>query len=86
METGKVNSQTTTRELTFGEKAAGVSFNPGGHSEVNDIKQQAAKMIDTINDLRKATTSSDKIRYYSAAITELEKAQMLAVKAITWQY
>lgn len=75
-----------TRELTFGEKAAGVSFNPGKHPEVDDIKNQAAQMIDTINNLRSATTNPDKIRYYSAAITELEKAQMLAVKAITWQY
>lgn len=75
-----------TKQLTFGEKAAGISFNPGGHEEVNNVKRMYADLIDKINDLRSTTESPDAKRYYSTAITEAEKSQMLTVKAITWQY
>jgi hypothetical protein len=47
------------RELSYGEKAVGLGFNPGANPEVK--------------------------RMASVAITELQTAQMWAVKAITWQ-
>lgn len=84
--THNMESQTEQPTLTFGEKATGISFNPGGHPEVNEVKRMFADLIDKINDLRSKSESPDAKRYYSTAITEAEKSQMLAVKAITWQY
>lgn len=72
--------------LTFGEKAAGVSFNPGGNPDVDKVKRLAANLIDEIHQLRLNCKVAEQARYFSAAITEIEKGQMLAVKAITWQY
>ena len=74
------------RDLTFGEKAAGISFNPGGHAEVNILKRRSADLIDLCNDARAAAGRGEKGRYYSTAITYQEISQMEAVKAATWQY
>jgi len=74
------------RELTFGEKAVGLTFNPGGNAEVNTIKAAFAAIIDQLNDLRTQAGPGDKGRMYSEAITDAQSAQMWAVKAITWQY
>jgi len=75
--------------LSFGQKAVGLSFNPSGNSEVNNIKTSIAETIDYVNNLRntaKSENNSEKIRMYSIAITELQSAQMWAVKASTWAY
>ena len=73
------------RELTFGEKAVGLTFNPGGNVEVNLIKEHFANIIDLLHDKR-ATAGHDTNRMLSIAITEAQTAQMWAVKAVTWQY
>lgn len=72
------------RPSTFGERAAGVSFNPGGHPLVDSIKSKFAKVIDELNDERK-NVSGEAARYYSKAISHAEDAQMNAVKAATWK-
>lgn len=77
------------RELTFGEKACGVAFNPDQNVHVALVKAMFATMVDELNTRRedaKTEGSPEKIRMYSTAITELQTAQMWAVKAITWQY
>ena len=77
------------RPMTFGEKAVGLTFNPEGNSEVAAIKQKFAAAIDIVNDLReeaKKDNNSEMIRMYSVSITELQSAQMWAVKAVTWKY
>lgn len=81
-----MDSNQTQDQLTFGQKAVGLTFNPGGNPEVNEVKTQYAAIIDKLDSLRAAATSPDAKRYFSTAITEAEKSQMLAVKAITWQY
>ena len=73
------------RELTFGEKAVGLTFNPGGNPDVNLIKEHFANIIDLLNDKR-ATAGHDTNRMLSIAITEAQTAQMWAVKAVTWQH
>lgn len=74
------------RELTFGEKAVGLTFNPSGSPAVNACKVAFAAIIDQMNDLRNSTGSSPEIaRMCSIAITEAQTAQMWAVKAITWK-
>lgn len=72
--------------LTFGQKAVGITFNPGGHALVNEIKQKAADYIDLLNEARDAAPSPEVARQLSIAITEAQTSQMWAVKAVTWQY
>jgi len=75
------------REMTFGEKACGVSFNPGGNPDVDAIKKAFAAIVDDLNDRRlKAGVLDQKetVRMLSIAITEAQTAQMWAVKAVTW--
>ena len=75
----------TEREMTYGEKAVGLTFNPGGDEMVAAIKQKYAELIDLLAEVR-ATTASDEVkRLSSIAITEAQTAQMWAVKVITWR-
>jgi hypothetical protein len=72
-------------ELTFGQKAAGCGFNPGGSADVANCKDEFAAIIDRMNVLRNNTTDPEVKRMASIAITEAQTAQMWAVKAITWR-
>lgn len=74
----------TNRELTFGEKAVGLTFNPSNNEHVQLIKEKFAAVIDCLNDYRNATEDSEVKRQFSVAITEAQTAQMWAVKAATW--
>lgn len=75
----------TNRELSFGEKAAGVTFNPSNDPVVDEIKKKTAELIDLIHGLRSGVTG-EAARYYSKAISHIEDGQMNAVKARTWKY
>lgn len=79
-----------TKDLSFGEKLAGTTFNSSADSDVDKIKQAAAVFMNAIHDLRKwpgmnaeIVMLDDMLKH--AEFTALE-AQMLAVKAITWKY
>ena len=73
-------------ELTFGQKACGVSFNPGGREDVDLIKRKFAEIVDLLNEHRSLDdASSETKRMLSIAITDTQTAQMWAVKAVTWQ-
>lgn len=82
-------NEETTREMTFGEKAVGLTFN---HAEgevgatVHAIKVAFAEAIDKIQVERaKDTTPSEKGAMLTLAIREAQTAQMWAVKAVTWE-
>lgn len=74
-----------TREQSFGEKAVGLSFNPSNDDLVSQIKARFAADIDEMNALRLRTESPEVKRLASIAITEIQGAQMWAVKAATWK-
>jgi hypothetical protein len=74
------------REMTFGEKACGVSFNPGGLEDVASTKADFAAIVDKLHNLREASSNPEVKRMLSVAITDTQTAQMWAVKAITWQF
>lgn len=77
---------TEQRELTYGEKAVGLTFNQSGDSAVKTIKGYYAQIIDDMNSLRSdPNATAEQKRLYSIAITEAQTAQMWAVKAITWK-
>jgi hypothetical protein len=71
--------------LTYGQKAVGITFNPGGHAGVDRCKQQFANIIDELAYVRDNSTNPEVKRMISIAITEAQTAQMWAVKAITWK-
>lgn len=73
------------QELTFGQKAVGITFNPSNNESVNRVKQQFADIIDDLDGFRNDPNMSDGAkRHASVAITDLETAQMRAIKALTW--
>lgn len=74
------------REMTFGEKACGVSFNPDNRSDVDALKRNFAELVDLLNEHRINATSPEVGRMLSIAITEVQTAQMWGVKAITWKF
>lgn len=80
--------QTTNRELTYGEKAVGLTFNHGEgeiFTQVNEAKITCAKAIDQMNDLRNKSESGEYKALCTIAIRKLQSAQMDMVKAITWR-
>lgn len=71
-------------DLTYGQKAVGVTFNPSGDTAVSECKQRLADAIDQMVMLRGGSVG-EQARLASVAITELQTAQMWAVKALTWR-
>ncbi|QGH72870.1 MAG: hypothetical protein [Podoviridae sp. ctrTa16] len=74
-----------TNELTYGEKAVGISFNPSNDSDVHQVKTKYAELINKLDATRAMSDSAEQKRLCSIAITEAQTAQMWAVKAITWR-
>lgn len=74
-----------TREMTFGEKAVGLTFNPGNNPVVDDLKACYAQVIDRAHALRNGSEDPEVKRMASVAITEAQTSQMWAVKAATWK-
>lgn len=76
----------TERELTFGEKAVGLTFNPSGDEKVTKVKRLYAEIIDTLTDgdLDNGATGFAG-RILGRAINDAIVAQMLAVKFLTWK-
>ena len=78
-------TNTPQRELSFGQKAVGFSFNPSGDPVVHDLKALYAQTIDRLHNLREASTNPEVKRMCAVAITEAQTSQMWAVKAATWK-
>jgi len=79
------NQEGAAKNLSFGQKAVGLTFNPSNDDAVANCKQGHANLIDQMNDLRNSSQSSEQKRLASIAITELQGAQMWCVKALTWK-
>lgn len=75
----------TGKELSYGERAVGLTFNPSNDAAVQEAKETFAKAIDQMDRLRSITENPEVKRMCSVAITEAQTAQMWAVKAITWK-
>jgi len=80
-----MNEGHTRDELTFGQRAVGLTFNPSGDDTVRDLKLLYAQVIDLCDGAQAASQSAEQVRLYSIAITEAQGAQMWAVKAATWK-
>ena len=73
------------KELTYWEKAVGITFNPGKNPSVNKIKELYAEIIDLLDLARQVSWPWEQWRILSVAITEAQTAQMWAVKWVTWE-
>jgi hypothetical protein len=82
-----------TKEITFGEKAVGLTFNPSGDDKVYFAKKLMADAIDLLKeaDIEKAKLSSGtSITSWEAnvfrtnAFNKIVDAQMALVKYLTW--
>ncbi len=91
-QSGGTNNPPEQRELTYGEKAVGLTFNPSGDENVTAIKEEYANIIDLLNgQFPKEGTNVkaeevERIKLLKFAIRQAQTAQMWAVKAITWKY
>lgn len=47
--TNQSEATSNQRELSFGEKAVGLKFNPSNNDSVGQIKQKFANIIDVLN-------------------------------------
>lgn len=74
------------RDLTYGEKAVGLTFNPSNDPQVQEIKELYAKIIDIVQKSYPIYESEEKSRISLEAIRQAQTAQMWAVKAITYQF
>lgn len=83
----------TERELTFGEKAVGLTFNPSGDEKVNKAKQLMADALDLLKEAEaekaklsvgNAMASWEANVFRTNAFNKIVDAQMSLVKYITW--
>lgn len=72
-------------ELTFGQKAVGLKFNPSGDDAVTQAKQKCADAIDQMREFELSTDSGEKKALSTIARRKLQSAQMDMVKALTWE-
>lgn len=70
------------RELTFGEKAVGVNFNPSKMSEVDAIKANFAKLIDLMEENKFNTRLGSMLK--TEAQMNCVRASMSIVKLLTF--
>lgn len=77
METGENKAM-----MTLGEKRCHIGFNPSSDDKIGTFKRMMADAIDYCNFELNNTEDSEAKRCFSIAMTELETAQMYAVKGI----
>ena len=70
------------RPMTLGEKRCHINFNPSADDKIGTFKKMMANAIDYCQDELLATEDGEAKRCFSIAMTELETAQMYAVKGI----
>jgi len=74
------------RPLTLGEKRCHITFNPSSDDKIGQFKRMMADAIDfcdkEVSTSSLSTEDSEAKRCFSIAMTELETAQMYAVKGI----
>lgn len=76
-----------TRQMTFGEKLVGLTFNPSGDDKVTKAKQLCAELADLLEEVNKNQESSYLGNtFYGGAIRRILDAQMWSVKYLTNKY
>ena len=94
MSSEEISKPDAPTKLTYGQKAVGITFNPGGMPQVNKIKELSAALIDELynqlndnaGDTIDRVMNLEKIDQFTLAIRKIQEGQMWGVKAATWQY
>jgi hypothetical protein len=75
------------REMTFGEKLVGLTFNPSGDEKVQRAKELCAELADLLNDNADPRTERPLYRLlFDKTIGDILDAQMNVVKVLTFKY
>lgn len=76
-----------SRPMTFGEKLAGITFNPSGDEKVQRAKELCAELADLLHDHASSGEQSALYRLLNEkAIGDILDAQMNVVKVLTLKY
>lgn len=76
----------STRELTFGERLVGITFNPSGDAKVQRAKELCSELADLIsNDYLSKESSALHSVLFNHAVGEILNAQMNVVKVLTFK-
>lgn len=76
------------RDLTYGEKLVGLTFNPAGDASVNKAKMLCAELADLLHGhvSRPSERSALENLLHNHAVGEILNAQMNVVKVLTLKY
>ncbi len=76
------------RQLTYGEKLVGLTFNPSQDDKVAKAKQLCAELADLLHDhaARPSERSALETLLHNHAMGEILNAQMNVVKVLTLKY
>jgi hypothetical protein len=79
-----------TKDLTFGEKLVGLTFNPSGDPKVQKAKALCAELADLVNEsfynVQEEEGSILRHVLFNHTIGEILNAQMNVVKVLTFKY
>ena len=82
----------TERELSLGEKAVGLTFNPSGDEKVNKAKRLMADALDLLKEVENEKTVNGNVTptwnsnvFKTNAFNKIVDAQIALVKYITWK-
>lgn len=78
----KIMNKQTTKEMTLGESRCHINFNPSADDKIGTFKRMMADAIDYCHKLSLESLDPEADRCFEIAMTELETAQMYAVKGI----
>jgi hypothetical protein len=70
------------QKMTLGESRCHINFNPSSDDKIGTFKRMMADAIDYLNNLQNESLDPEADRCFEIAMTELETAQMYAVKGI----
>ena len=75
------------RELTFGEKLVGLTFNPSGDEKVQRAKELCAELADLLNENADPNAERPLCRLlFDKIIGDILDAQMNIFKVLTFKY
>lgn len=82
-----IKEKMESRELTFGEKLVGLTFNPSGDEKVQRAKELCAELADLLNQNADPNSERPLCRLlFDKAIGDILDAQMNVVKVLTFKY
>lgn len=83
----QIEENTNSRELTYGEKLVGITFNPSADDKVSKAKKLFADAADLLREEYQASEVTPlKDLLYNQAMGEILNAQMNVVKVLTLKY